>query len=138
MVDDQVSASSNSPVKLIAQSVDIHGDENFLHGCAFSPDGLCILTNTVADAQLRLYNTNIAPLPLPLPQHQQSFDAKSDSILRSKDEEFQVEELATTAAIQKWTTVLSSNGGDAVRCYKWYPLMTSSDPGTCCFLAASR
>ena len=42
---------------LIARSVDTNGEENFPKGAAFSPDGLCVLTNTASDHQLRLYNT---------------------------------------------------------------------------------
>ena len=42
---------------LIARTVDIAGEGNFPQGCAFSPDGLCILTSTAGDNRLRLYNT---------------------------------------------------------------------------------
>ncbi len=100
--------------QLIAQSNDIHGDGNFLQGCAVSPDGLCVLTHTVADAQLRLYNTPVT----------------------NTDTTTITEAAATTTT--PWTTILSSDCGDSVRCYAWYPLMKSCDPGTCCFVAASR
>lgn len=45
------------PAKLIAQSDDVYGRENFYQGCVFSPDGLCVLTSTATDAKLRIYNT---------------------------------------------------------------------------------
>lgn len=50
-------ASSTPEIELIAQSSDIGGSENFPQGCSFSPDGLCVLTTSVADSKLRLYNT---------------------------------------------------------------------------------
>jgi telomerase Cajal body protein 1 len=116
------SSDNGNPIKLLANSVDVHGDGNFFQGCSFSPDGLCVLTHTVADAKLRLYNTQTsAQMPPSQP------NIKSDGQV--------LEEYST---VHLWKTSLSSNGGDAVRCYSWYPLMTSSDPGTCCFIAASR
>jgi len=96
------------PPKLIAQTTDIQGEENFPKGCAFSPDGLCVLTNTAADSKLRLYNT-----------------------LWSKSGD-------TTAIVHEWKTVLSATGGDTVRSYAWYPHMKSNDPASCCFLATCR
>jgi hypothetical protein len=38
----------------------------------------------------------------------------------------------------EWKAALSVNGGNAVRSFDWYPFMKSSDPSTCCFLAAAR
>ena len=116
-----VNASGNS-YKSIAQSNDIQGDGNFLQGCSFSPDGLCVLTHTVADAKLRLYNT-------PLQSPQINGDLKHDVV---------EVDTATIPKQEEWTTILSSHCGDSVRSYAWYPLMNSSDPGTCCFVAASR
>ena len=106
-------AKNSGGCKLITQSNDIHGDGNFLQGCSFSPDGLCILTHTVADAKLRLYNT-----PL-------------QSSINNPD-------TGTTSGERDWTAILSSDCGQSVRCYEWYPQMKSSDPGTCCFIASSR
>ncbi|KAL9184245.1 hypothetical protein ACHAXT_002331 [Thalassiosira profunda] len=40
-----------------AQTADIRGRENFPMGCAFSPDGTCVLTATAADGKFRLYDT---------------------------------------------------------------------------------
>ena len=93
---------------LLAKSVDIVGDGNFPKGCEFSPDGLCVLTCTASDNQLRLYNTP------------------------------PVEGGDPSKAPHPWQTSLSAEGGDSVRSYAWYPYMNSSDAGTCCFLAASR
>lgn len=121
--DQEWSSSDNrNSIKLLAQSTDVHGEGNFFQGCSFSPDGLCVLTQTVSDAKLRLYNTHTsAQIP---PSHH-----------NDKSEEKGLEE---TSTVHDWKAILSSSGGDAVRCYSWYPLMTSSDPGTCCFIAASR
>jgi hypothetical protein len=121
------STGAANACRLIAQSVDIHGDGNFLQGCSFSPDGLCILTYTVDDAKLRLYNTVIPPLHL-----------KDDQKSETNTEDQTNTEGKCETIVNTWSTVLSSNGGDSVRCYSWYPLMKSSDPGTCCFVAASR
>jgi len=98
------------PFQLVARSTDVVGKDNFLKGCQFSPDGLCVLTHSAADGQLRLYNT---PSP---PQDESSKD------LQMKD----------------WKTALSIDGGDSVRSYAWYPTMNSSNPATCCFLATAR
>ena len=42
---------------VISRSSDIHGRDNFPSGCAFSPDGTCVLTATASDGKFRLYNT---------------------------------------------------------------------------------
>jgi WD40 repeat protein len=102
----------------IARSTDINGVDNFLQGCSFSPDGLCVLTYSVGDSLLRLYN--------------------SPSVGKANDEPTDSNETSTDGAIRDWTTILSANGGDTVRCYTWYPMMNSQDPASCCFLAASR
>jgi telomerase Cajal body protein 1 len=124
-----VDTVATSACNLVAQSVDINGEGNFLQGCSFSPDGLCILTCTVADAKLRLYNTIITPFC-------SENDQKSDAEIEDNTNNEIKRDIKTL--VQPWTTILSSNGGDSVRSYSWYPLMKSSDPGTCCFLAASR
>lgn len=46
---------NNQPI--ICRSIDIHGHENFPMGCAFSPDGTCLLTATSSDGKFRLYDT---------------------------------------------------------------------------------
>jgi telomerase Cajal body protein 1 len=123
VVDQEWSSSdSSSSIKLLAKSTDVNGEGNFFQGCSFSPDGLCVLTHTVADGKLRLYNTHTST-QIPPSQPNDTCEAQG---------------LGETSTIHHWKTILSSNGGDAVRCYSWYPLMTSADPGTCCFIAAAR
>lgn len=117
--------------KLVAQSIDVTGDENFLQGCSFSPDGLCVLTASVADSQLRLYNTPLQPRSSPSPTGLPLDDGKSAALSGSDNS-------ATSITDTDWKTVLSANGGDTLRCYTWYPGMASSDPSSCCFLAAAR
>jgi WD40 repeat protein len=51
------SSSLSSSSSLVRQSTDLVG-ENYVQNCRFSPDGLCILTNSVLDNRLRLYNTH--------------------------------------------------------------------------------
>lgn len=43
--------------RIISKSIDIHGHDNFPMGCAFSPDGTCVLTATAHDGKFRLYDT---------------------------------------------------------------------------------
>ena len=93
--------------------------DNFLQGCQFSPDGLCVLTYTVSDGRLRLYNNNTA-----------LSDTATSSITSGQN--------VSQKHLQDWTTALSIDAGDAVRSYDWYPSMDSSNPATCCFLAAAR
>lgn len=99
---------------LRAQSDDLSGDENFPSGCRYSPDGSCVLTYTAGDAKLRLYNT-------PAPEAGDKAEA-----------------LVVPAVPRTWSAALTTSGGNAVRSYGWYPHMKSSDPATCCFVAAAR
>lgn len=105
------------PTKLLAQSTDVTGNDNFFQGCSFSPDGLCVLTSTAADAKLRLYNTII------LPNNENADDENA---------------AAADAVVKDWKTALVSVGGDTVRSYAWYPRMNSNDPASCCFIATRR
>lgn len=43
--------------RLVAQSNDIAGHENFPMGCRWAPDGTCVLTATSNDGKFRLYDT---------------------------------------------------------------------------------
>ena len=83
-------------------------EDNFFSGCAMSPDGLCVLTSTVADGRLCLYNTPTTDV---------------------------VNHVGSSSS---WQTALSISTGDVVRTYDWYPFMASHTPATCCFAAASR
>ena len=50
-------SNNKSYTKMISQSNDIQGMDNFPMGCSFSPDGTCILTATSSDGKFRLYDT---------------------------------------------------------------------------------
>ena len=101
--------------QLFSQSCDISGNDNFLQGCSFSPDGLCVLTSTAGDGNLRLYNTIFE-------------DNKDDSKNDATDKPI----------VQDWKSVLTMFAGDIVRSYAWYPQMSSQNPASCCFAATSR
>jgi hypothetical protein len=115
--------SSPSQHRLVAQSEDIHGDGNYLQGCS-----------SVNDCRLRLYNTP-APaghrpaLPNTAGRAANDSDDKDDNNKVKSDNE---------NALHRWNTALVAQSGDAVRSYTWYPPMMSSDPISCCFLAAAR
>jgi WD40 repeat protein len=83
-------------------------EQDLPQGCQFSPDGLCVLTSV--GKQVQLFNT-----------------PPSDSSLES-----------STTQIIPWKTALVADGGDTVRSYTWYPLMSSTDTTTSCFVATSR
>jgi hypothetical protein len=114
MAVDTSSPKLDHNAVLCAQSDDLRGDENFPSGCRYSPDGSCILTYTAGDSKLRLYNT-------PTPE----VGNKAESFLGP-------------AVHRAWSAALTTSGGNAVRSYDWYPHMKSSDPATCCFVAAAR
>uniref|UniRef100_A0A1B6L8K9 WD repeat-containing protein 79 n=1 Tax=Graphocephala atropunctata TaxID=36148 RepID=A0A1B6L8K9_9HEMI len=84
-------------------------DEVFLKGCKWSPDGTCLLTNS-NDSIMRLFD-----LPLSL------YNCHKIS-------EFDFPELKPS---------LKSKVGGLVYDYGWYPLMTSTNPDTCCFVTTS-
>eukprot|EP00521_Asterionellopsis_glacialis_P015655 CAMPEP_0195295812 /NCGR_PEP_ID=MMETSP0707-20130614/18113_1 /TAXON_ID=33640 /ORGANISM="Asterionellopsis glacialis, Strain CCMP134" /LENGTH=445 /DNA_ID=CAMNT_0040357133 /DNA_START=264 /DNA_END=1601 /DNA_ORIENTATION=- len=109
--------SVTSPT-LIARSVDTNGEGNFPKGASFSPDGLCVLTNTASDNRLRLYNTP----PITLGNESEKGEE------HGKANKFFVD----------WKTALAADGCDSVRSYAWYPHMNSADPSSCCFLSSSR
>ena len=135
--------------QLLASSVDILGDGNFPQGCSFSPDGLCVLTCTVSDNRLRLYNTP----PLKQPQHTPTTNEAGDNTNfddcdnnesagnkegEGGDQANASSDNSTSSTPLSWKMALHAKAGDSVRSYAWYPLMHSSDPTTCAFLAASR
>lgn len=121
-------ATTKAPA-LVARSVDIDGEGNFTRGCSFSPDGLCVLTSTASDNELRLYNTPTVMTP---PKGDPSANRDDGS------EQSDGPSPPTTTPIEPWRTALSARCGDAVRSYDWYPRMDSSDPSTCAFVAACR
>ncbi|GAB6019862.1 Telomerase Cajal body protein 1 [Chamberlinius hualienensis] len=82
---------------------------NFTKGCKWSPDGLCVLSNS-DDNILRLFN-----LPL-------------DKCLSGIGDDIPVD----------MQPVLNMNESGTVYDYCWYPLMNSSDPATCCLASTSK
>jgi hypothetical protein len=121
--DDSMTCQKTAAyAQVLAQSSDIavtakqHQDtNNYPFKCAFSPDGLCVLTATTGDNLLRLYNTPPIP-PKEQPQSQSQPHSHSHS----------------------WTTMLQAKENDAVRDYAWYPHMNSNDPASCFFASTSR
>ncbi|XP_022098757.1 LOW QUALITY PROTEIN: telomerase Cajal body protein 1-like [Acanthaster planci] len=85
-----------------------HSPENFLKGCKWSPDGLCVLTNS-DDNQLRLFN---------LPPE-----------IYSQLQEEPIPELMS---------VLNIHEGELIYDYAWFPAMRSDQPETCCFASTCR
>jgi WD40 repeat protein len=98
---------------------------NYPQGVSFSPDGLCVLTTTVDDHRLRLYNT--PPVLLQRDDEQEQEQHEQQSLNNNKNK-----------PITPLTSVLSCPNGDVVRSYAWYPHMNSSNPATCCFAASCR
>jgi WD40 repeat protein len=96
---------------------------NFLKGCAWSPDGSCLLTAS-DDNCLRLFNL---PAELytagsvPLTPHSTAAAAPTLE--------------PTPAALQ---SVLQVHEAETIYDYSWYPRMSSADPATCCFVSTSR
>ncbi|XP_038050304.1 telomerase Cajal body protein 1-like [Patiria miniata] len=86
-----------------------HTPENFLKGCKWSPDGLCVLTNS-DDSRLRLFN---------LPQEVYSSHWQDEPI-------------------PEMTSVLNIHEGELIYDYAWFPPMRSDQPETCCFASTCR
>lgn len=85
---------------------------NFTKGCKWSPDGLCVLTNS-DDDRLRLFDLPAAAFVKPT----------------SLEEWSELPEMRPVLKVQEAETVYD---------YCWYPLMSSNDPATCCFASTSR
>ena len=109
-------------------------------GCAFSPDGTCILTATASDGKFRLYDTPFQHLNN---IHQIEHDPDNDR--GEADENQSIDDAAATGPqhhgvkhdIQSYTwkaSLTSHQGGPppsaSSASYSWYPLMTSSSPLT--------
>ena len=82
--------------------------DNYLRGCIWAPDGLCILSNS-HDNILRLFN-----LPHGL------LTGRFDKIEPEMESVLQIPE------------------GEAVYDFSWWPLMNSMDPPTCCFVSTAK
>ncbi|CAL8109680.1 unnamed protein product [Orchesella dallaii] len=85
----------------------------YLKGCKWAPDGSCLLSNADDDS-LRLFN---------IPSSFSSIQDWNSDIPTLESEEW-------------WSTLKVKEGG-LVYDYCWYPLMSSMDPVTSCFLTSS-
>ena len=82
--------------------------DNYLRGCCFAPDGLCILSNS-NDNTLRLFNLPPALLSGQL----ENAEPEMESVLRIPE-------------------------GEAVYDFCWWPRMNSMDPASCCFVSSAK
>mmetsp|Transcript_11943 Transcript_11943/g.17136 ORF Transcript_11943/g.17136 Transcript_11943/m.17136 type:complete len:519 (+) Transcript_11943:46-1602(+) len=137
----------------ICRSSDIHGHENFPMGCAFSPDGTCLLTATASDGKFRLYDTpfqhlnNIHQIEHERDNHEGETDENHsmDEVTANGPQHDDIEdEIETTSCSHNqnqtqqnytWKASLTSHQGGpppsaSSASYSWYPLMTSSSPLT--------
>jgi hypothetical protein len=141
----QCSDTNWKAYNLIARSVDIEHYENFPQGCSFSPDGLCILTATVGDSKLRLYNTPSSLISLQSStQQSDKSDTTTTTNTNTKINDNQLENdkdneshrvfdatnevvvpsaatttITTTTIVENWKTALSATAGESVRSYAW-------------------
>ena len=72
--------------KIISQSNDIQGIDNFPMGCSFSPDGTCILTATSSDGKFRLYDTPFQHLMNSTKSSIDTTTKPTDNVISCKDE----------------------------------------------------
>ncbi|KAJ9591397.1 hypothetical protein L9F63_002003 [Diploptera punctata] len=86
-------------------------DNMFMKGCKWSPDGTCILTNS-EDNVLRVFD-------LPRELHCQEI----------WDKDTRLPEMEPALKVQE---------GGIIYDYSWYPLMTSWNPLSCCFVSTSK
>ena len=146
--------------QIICRSSDIDGHENFPMGCAFSPDGTCVLTASASDGKFRLYDTPFQHLN----KHNNNdgkVEQDCDDDGEDNDENHSVDksnaagpqhneiedEIASYSHNQNqdhtqqqqqhlpWEASLTSHQGGpppsaSSASYAWYPLMTSSSPLT--------
>ncbi|XP_072179905.1 telomerase Cajal body protein 1-like [Diadema setosum] len=105
---------TQEPVQIAKASAEyMHMSGNFLKGCKWSPDGLCIVTNS-DDHTLRFFN-----LPPELCGGS-----------REKDE-------GSGPPEDIWS-VLQISEGELIYDYAWYPQMNSYYPETCCLVSSCR
>eukprot|EP00750_Incisomonas_marina_P013232 INCI17262.4.p1 GENE.INCI17262.4~~INCI17262.4.p1 ORF type:complete len:550 (+),score=72.05 INCI17262.4:358-2007(+) len=100
---------------------------NFLRGLKFSPDGLCILTNS-EDTTLRVFDLFAAQ---PVETEAASHDASPS------DGNQNASQTARKGAAP-WDPVLEMHEGGMVYDFDWYPFMDSQHPATCAFISTSR
>ena len=102
-------------------------DNNFLKGVKFSPDGTCLLTCN-EDNTLRLYE---------VPKQCFNFESEIPSEVQTAQHK-SIAESMDVCAPTVISSVLSSNEGETVYDYAWYPYMNSLDPITCFYASTSR
>lgn len=114
---------------LVARTVDIDGIDNFPQGCVFSPDGLCVLTATVGDSKLRLYNTpsslfrSSATSSGTCVEKEQSDDTNDVSSINNNeadDLDNETNPTTTENVVEDWKVEVTGAAGDSVRSYSWY------------------
>lgn len=116
---------------------------NFLKGCKWAPDGLCLLTCN-DDNILRLFNFDSAAYstassptcakPSEPSMHMDSDYIDSATTMTSSDNSAD----SGTGAIPEMRCDLRMGEGELIYDYCWYPFMSSYDPSTCCLLSSSR
>ena len=110
-------------------------DNNTLKGCKWSPDGLCLLTASEEDRQLRLFE--LPPELMEAAAAAGGAGSGSGSGSGSAtDAEREAEVLG--AARAELEPVLAVRESESIYDYSWFPGMTSADPVTCVFASASR
>lgn len=149
--------------RLLAQSVDIQGHDNFPMGCRWAPDGTCILTATAADGKFRLYDTPFdrlgsANADLHSADHNERIDAVEtnasvenhrapqnadkgieSTIANSHNQNCHLPALSPLPDSKlSWRASLTSHQGgppppSASASYSFYPLFNSSSPLTALF-----
>ncbi|XP_065829238.1 telomerase Cajal body protein 1-like [Oscarella lobularis] len=103
----------NDKPRMVVQQADEFKNDNFLKGCKWSPDGLCLMTCS-NDSRIRLFN-----LPYQLHPSYTKEDSKNE----------------TTASLD---CVLQMREPEGIYDYNWYPSMNSSCPETCCLICTSK
>ena len=94
---------------------------NFLRGVKFSPDGLCVLTNS-EDTTLRIFD-----LFSPLADTDADADADADTGTGSEQAG---REAGRSRGQPVWSPVLEMHEGGMVYDFDWYPLMDSRNPAS--------
>ncbi len=108
---------------------------NFLKGVKFSPDGLCLLTNS-EDHALRLFELPAIDTLYAAAKHKLSTHP-SDSKLSSGGGGAAA---ASASAMSELSAILTSSEGDTIYDFCWNPRMNSnsSDRSECYFISTSR
>jgi WD40 repeat protein len=134
--------------QIICRSNDISGPENFPMGCAFSPDGTCLLTATATDGIFRLYDVPFQYLnnSCSCKVGEDEFGEKGDKDENHSTENPVTDDVTTltysynqnnqdTQQRHSWKASLTSHQGGpppsaSSASYAWYPLMQSTSPLT--------